>query len=165
MEMSIDCTTARMLMDKRADGMFSPDAESDLEAHISSCPECAAWRSGSEDLGRLLRSHINARTVSARSGLDMMWTRVRAGIEEGKQSLACSSRRFMPIFSAGALAIVVFSLFLYHLYPAGPDRTPYNPRTFEVSVEEIESDIAVVTQLDMGDDLPRVIWIFEDAKS
>ena len=161
--MSIDCKTAGIFSDKRADGALSPGREADLEAHISSCRDCADRLSGSEGLGRLLRSHIEARTASAGLGLDMMRTRVRAGIEEEKQSVAGSGRRFWRVFSSVALAVVLFALLLYPLRPAGPDRSPFNPRTFEFSVEEMESDIAVVAQLDMGDDLPRVIWIFEDA--
>jgi len=161
--MTIDCKTARLFMDKQTDGALSPDAGAKLDAHLSLCQECAAWRSGSDAVGRLLRSHIDARAASARGGLDMMWTRVRAGIEEGKPSGDVLIRRFWPAFCAGAAIALVALMLLLH--PARPDRSPFNPRTFDVSVEEMESDIAVVTQLDMGEDLPRVIWIFEDAKS
>ncbi|MBP2675525.1 MAG: hypothetical protein H6Q84_2365, partial [Deltaproteobacteria bacterium] len=33
------------------------------------------------------------------------------------------------------------------------------------SVEDVESDDATVALVDKGEDLPRVIWIIEDAKS
>jgi len=160
--MTMDCRLAKTLIEKRADGLLPPDAEPELDAHLSSCRECAVEQSRSIAVGRLLRSHIDARTVPAQNGLDVMLTRVRAGIEEGKPAGGVLSRRFWATFPVGALALIIFAIMFY---PAGPDRSPFNPQTFDVSVEDMESDIAVVTQLDMGEDLPRVIWIIEDAKS
>lgn len=160
--MTIDCGAAKTLIEKRADGLLPPGAEKELDAHLSSCRECADEQSRLIAVGRLLRSGIDARAVSAQSGLDMMWTRVRAGIEEKKPIGGVLSRRSWTAFSAGAFALILFALLLY---PAGPDQSPFNPKTFDVSVEDVESDIAVVTQLNMGEDLPRVIWIVEDAKS
>ena len=160
--MTMDCGTAKTLIEKRADGLLPTGAEAELDAHLSSCRECAAEQSRVVAVGRLLGAHIDARTASAQSGLDMMWTRVRAGIEEGEPAGGVLSRRGWAILPVGALALIIFALLFY---PAGPDRSPFNPQTFDVSVESVESDIAVVTQLDMGDDLPRVIWIIEDAKS
>jgi hypothetical protein len=50
-------------------------------------------------------------------------------------------------------------------YPAGTDRSPYHPGTFDVSVEDVESDVATVALVERGEDLPTVIWIIEDAKT
>jgi len=160
--MTMDCRLAKTMIEKRADGLLPPGAESELDAHLSSCRECAVEQSRAIAVGRLLMSHIDARTISAQNGLDVMLTRVRAGIEEGEPARGVLSRRFWAAFPVGALALIIFALLFY---PAGPDRSPFNPQTFDVSVEDMESDIAVVTQLDMGEDLPRVIWIIEDAKS
>ena len=159
--MTIDCRVAKTLIEKRADGLLSPGVETELDAHLSSCRECADERSRAIAVGRLLRSYVDDRAASAQSGLDVMWTRVRAGIEERKPVGGVLSRRIWAVFSAGALALIIFALLFY---PVGPDRSPFNPQTFDVSVEDVESDIAVVTQLNMGEDLPRVIWIIEDAK-
>ena len=43
------------------------------------------------------------------------------------------------------------------------DRSPFHPTSFDVSVEDVESDVATVALVDKGEDLPRVIWIIEDA--
>ncbi|MCL2102621.1 MAG: zf-HC2 domain-containing protein [Syntrophorhabdaceae bacterium] len=162
--MTIDCKTAKTLIEKRVDGLLPSGSEAELNAHLSSCRECAVERSREAAVGRLLKSHIDSRVASAQGGLDMMWTRVRAGIEEGKPAEGILSRWMWAPFPAGALAITVFALLLY-FYPTGLDRSPFNPRTFDVYVEEMESEIASVMQLDMGEGLPRVIWITEDAES
>ena len=160
--MTMDCRTARTLIEQQADGLLRLDAGAKLEAHISICKACAVEQSRMIAVGRLLRSHAAARTVSAQNSLDMMWTRVRAGIGEKAPAGGVLSRRLWAALPVGALALLIFALLFY---PSGPDRSPFNPQTFDVSVEEIESDSAVVTQLNMGEDLPRVIWIIEDAES
>ncbi len=120
-----------------------------------------------EALGRLLRAHADAEASSAQAGLDAMWTRVRAGIaeaeaEEERRPAARALRRWWGAFVPVAAALVVFALLFY---PTGQDRSPFNPSSFDVSVEDVESDDAVVALVDKGEDLPRVIWIIEDANS
>ncbi|HSE14255.1 MAG TPA: hypothetical protein VLB08_01560, partial [Candidatus Deferrimicrobium sp.] len=61
-----------------------------------------------------------------------------------------------------AVALAVLALLFY---PAGTDRSPYHPGTFDVSVEDVESDVATVALVERGEDLPTVIWIIEDAKT
>lgn len=117
-----------------------------------------------EAIGRLLRAHAEAEASSARAGLDAMWTRVRAGIAEGgeeRRPAARALRRWWWV-SVPAAALVVFALVFY---PTRLDRSPFNPSSFDVSVEDVESDDAIVALVDKGEDLPRVIWIIEDAKS
>jgi hypothetical protein len=50
-------------------------------------------------------------------------------------------------------------------YPAGTDRSPFHPSSFDVAVEDVESEVATVALVDKGEDLPRVIWIIEDART
>jgi hypothetical protein len=91
-----------------------------------------------------------------------MWTRVRAGIEERRE--APRRRAWIPQWAwlPAALALAVLALLFY---PTGTERQPFAPRSFEVAVEDVESDVATVALVDKGEDLPRVIWIIEDAKS
>lgn len=157
----MDCGTARTMIGRRADGTLPEEAGAALDEHLSACPECAAeWRH-TDAVGRMLRLHAAARAGSAEAGLDAMWTRVRAGIEEEK-----FARRTFPLWRwvwlPAAVALVVFGVLFY---PTGTDRSPFNPRTFDVSVEDVESDIATVALVDKGEDLPRVIWIIENAES
>ena len=121
-----------------------------------------------EALGRLLRAHAEAEASSAQAGLDAMWTRVRAGIaeaeagEEERRPVSRALRRWWWASVPAAAALVVFALLFY---PTKLDRSPFNPSSFDVSVEDVESDDATVALVDKGEDLPRVIWIIEDANS
>ncbi len=157
----MDCGTARTMIEERADGTLPPEAGAGLDAHLSSCAACAADRARTDAVGRLLRSRAAVRTAAAQGGLDAMWTRVRAGIEEGK----AAPRLFRPwrwAWLPAAAALVVSALLFY---PTETDRSPFNPRTFDVSVDYVESETATVALVDRGEDLPRVIWIIEDAES
>ena len=155
----MDCATAKRMIEQRVDGLLPPGSWGELDAHLSSCEECAAGQSRSAAVGPALRSYAGARAASASGGLDAMWTRVRAGIEEERPARQPARRWKWAFLPAAALALGIFGLLFY---PSGLDRSPLDPRTFDVSVEDVESDVAVVTLLDMGEDLPRVIWIIED---
>jgi hypothetical protein len=50
-------------------------------------------------------------------------------------------------------------------YPSRVNRAPFNPNSFDVAVEELDSDVAMVALVDRGEDLPRVIWIMENDKT
>jgi anti-sigma factor RsiW len=157
----MDCETARKRIEEKADGLLPPAAGEGLDAHLASCAACAAERARAEAVGPLLRSLASAQAGAAGPQLDAMWTRVRAGIGERKAAARASWVKewfWLP----AALALVVFAILLY---PTGADRSPFNPRTFNVSFEDVESDTADVALVNKGDDLPRVIWIIEDAKS
>ena len=103
-----------------------------------------------------------ARTLDKSAALDAMWTRVRAGIEE-RRAARTSWRGILKWawLPAGALIAVLAVLF----YPSGVSRTPFHPSSFDVSVEDVESDAGTVAVLDRGEDYPRVIWIIEDEKT
>jgi anti-sigma factor RsiW len=157
----MDCGSARERIGKRADGLLPPGAEAELDAHLSACAACAAEQERTAAVGRLLRARAEAEESSAGGGLDAMWTRVRAGIAEGEPAPRGFGWRRWGWLSAAAALVVSALLF----YPTGLDRPPFNPRTFDVSVEDVESDIATVALVDKGEDLPRVIWIIEDGRS
>ena len=157
----MDCGNARKLIEARADGLLPPGAGEGLDAHLASCAACAADRARTDAVGPLLRSRAAAQAVSADRRLDAMWTRVRAGIAEGREAPP-PFRPWKWAWVPAAAALVVSALLFY---PTKLDRSPFNPRTFDVSVEEVESDTATVALVDKGEDLPRVIWIIEDAKS
>jgi len=155
----MDCFTARRRIEERIDATLPPSAAAELEAHLASCAACEADRVRAESVGPLLRAYASAQAASAAPRLDAMWTRVHAGIAEQKETARPSwiARWF---WLPAALALVVFGLLFY---PTGADRSPFNPRHFNVSFEDVESDTASVALVDKGEDLPRVIWIMEDA--
>ena len=113
-------------------------------------------------MGALLRLWTSARVAERSAGLDALWTRVASGIEErrGARSLAAIARKWFWVPAAAALAVLTL-LF----YSSDGARTPFRPKSFDVSVESIESDTATVALVDKGEDLPRVIWIIEDGKT
>jgi hypothetical protein len=113
-------------------------------------------------VGELLRLWAASRAAEKAPQLDALWTRVSAGIEERKRrnGPAAWARRWFWIPAAAALAVLAL-LF----YPSNVSRAPYHPTSFDVAVEDLESDTATVALVDKGDDLPRVIWIIENDKS
>jgi hypothetical protein len=89
-----------------------------------------------------------------------MWTRVRAGIAEGRVARRRSPWVARWVWIPAAVAIALLALLFY---PSRMDRSPFHPSSFDVAVEHVESDTATVALVDKGEDLPRVIWIIEDA--
>ncbi len=161
----MDCEKARERIGKRVDGLLPPGPAAELDAHLAVCPACAAERERTEAVGRLLRAHAAAGVASAAAGLDAMWTRVRAGIAERKAARGFF-RRWRGVWLSVSAVAALIVCFAVPFRSTGPDRLPFDPRTFDASVEDIESDAAAVALLDRGEDLPKVIWVIEDdAKS
>ena len=158
----MDCRAALLKIEAKADGLLPREAEAELAGHIAGCPACAAEDAAIVAAGPALRALTGIRAMEKAPALDAMWTRVRAGIGESGEARRRSSRigRWAWIPAAVVLAVVAF-LF----YPAGTDRSPFHPSTFDVAVENVESEDATVALVDKGEDLPRVIWIIEDAKT
>jgi hypothetical protein len=113
-------------------------------------------------MGPSLRALTGIRAKEKVPALDAMWTRVRAGIEESRETRRRTTWIPRWAWIPAAVALVVSALLFY---PAGTGRSPFHPSSFDVSVEDVESDVATVALVDKGEDLPRVIWIIEDAKS
>jgi anti-sigma factor RsiW len=158
----MDCGTALGRIMEKADGDIPRDVEAELARHLDGCPACAAEDASISSTGRLLRAVTGIRAREKAPALDAMWTRVRAGIEESRETRRRSAwtARWAWIPVAAALAV---SAFLF--YPSGTDRLPFQPGSFDVAVEDVESDVATVALVDKGENLPRVIWIIEDAKT
>ena len=147
---------------EKADGLLPLEGQGELSAHLAACAGCAAEERAASAVGHLLRAWTGARAAENGPRLDAMWTRVRAGIEERRE--ANRRRAWFPRWAwlPAALALAVLALLFY---PTGTERPPFAPRSFDVAVEDVESDVATVALVDKGEDLPRVIWIIEDAKS
>jgi anti-sigma factor RsiW len=158
----MECGTARKMIVGKVDGLLPQEAQGELSAHLAACAACAAEERAASAVGPLLRAWAGARAAENAPRLDAMWTRVRAGIEERREEHR--RRAWVPRWAwlPAALALAVLALLFY---PTGTARQPYNPRSFDVAVEDLESDAATVALVDKGEDLPRVIWIIEDAKS
>jgi anti-sigma factor RsiW len=159
----MDCGTALGKIIAKADGLLPREAKAELAGHLAGCPACAAEDSAISATGAVLRALTGIRAMEKAPALDAMWPRVRAGIEESRETRRRSvwiARRWAWIPVAVALAA---SALLF--YPAGTDRSPFHPSSFDVTVEDVDSDIATVALVDKGEDLPRVIWIIEDAKT
>jgi len=160
--MTMDCRTAQGKILAKADVLLSRQEEAELAEHLAGCPACAADDAAIYATGPVLRALTAIRSMEKAPALDAMWTRVRAGIEESRETRRRSSwiARWVWIPVAAVLAVLAL-LF----YPAGTGRSPFHPRSFDVAVEDVESDVATVALVDKGEDLPTVIWIIEDAKT
>jgi len=158
----MDCTTAHARIVEKADGILPRAAEGELSGHLSVCAACAAEDAATSATGPLLRALVGIRATEKAPALDAMWTRVRAGIEEGRDTQRRRWSIARWVWLPAAVALAVFALLFY---PTGADRSPFHPRSFDVAVEDVESEAATVAFVDKGEDLPRVIWIIEDGKT
>jgi len=158
----MDCRTAPEKILAKADGLLLRQEEEELAAHLAECPACAADDAAISATGPALRALTGIRAMEKAPALGAMWTRVRAGIEESRET-----RRRFPWIARWAWIPVAVALAVSALlfYPAGTDRSPFHPRSFDVAVEDVESDVGTVALVDKGEDLPTVIWIIEDAKT
>ena len=157
----MDCGAARTDIEAKADGLLPREAEAELAGHLAGCPACAAEDAAISATGPALRALTGIRAMGKGPALDAMWTRVRAGIEERREARRLPSWIARWVWFPAAVALAAALLF----YPAGTDRSPFHPSTFDVAVEDVESEVATVALVDKGEDLPRVIWIIEDAKT
>ena len=158
----MDCGTALGKITAKADGLLPLQEEAELADHLAGCPACAAADAAIAATGPALRALTGVRAMQKAPALDAMWTRVRAGIEESREP-----RRRFPGLARWAWipAVVAIALLALLVYPSRTDRSPFHPSSFDVAVEEVESDTATVALVDKGEDLPTVIWIMEDAKT
>ena len=156
----MDCGTAHEKIVAKADGLLPRKAEAELTGHLAGCPACAAEDAAISATGPVLRALAGIRAMERAPALDAMWTRVRAGIEESREARRRPSWIARWVWIPAAVALAVLALLFY---PAGTDRSPFHPSTFDVAVEDVESEVATVALVDKGEDLPRVIWIIEDA--
>ena len=158
----MDCRAALGMIDAKADGLLPRQEEAELADHLAGCPSCAADDAAIVATGPALRALTGIRAKEKAPALDAMWTRVRAGIGERRQTRRRFSRIARWAWIPAAVALAASALLFY---PARTNRSPFHPTSFDVAVEDVESDAATVALVDKGEDLPRVIWIIEDAKT
>ena len=158
----MECKAALEKIELKADGLLPREEAAELSGHLAGCPACAAEDAAISATGTMLRALTGIRAREKAPALDAMWTRVRAGIVESREERRSPSWIARWAWIPAAVALAVLALLFY---PAGTDRSPFNPSTFDVAVEDVESDVATVALVDKGEDLPRVIWIIEDAKT
>ncbi len=158
----MDCKKALQMLQDEIDGRLLPSEAAEIRRHAESCGSCAAEAAAYRWVGEMLRLWTASRAGEKAPELDALWTRVRAGIDERKQPKEPASwvRRWLWLPAGAALAVLVL-LF----YPSDVSRAPFHPSSFEVAVEDLESDTATVALVDKGKDLPRVIWIIENDKT
>lgn len=157
----MECAEARRKIQDGIDGRLSPDAEGAVRDHLRTCAPCSVEEAELRRVGDLLRLWAASRVREREPQLSAMWTRVRAGIGEGEEPRKASRIRGWFLFPAAAALAVLFYLF----YPSDGTRVPFRARSFDVTVESLESDTATVALVDKGKDLPRVIWIIDDEKT
>lgn len=158
----MECKAVRKILEDAIDGRLSAADGDAVRRHLVSCPGCASEDAGIRRVGAELRRLAAAKALEKSPELDAMWTRVRAGIAERRGTR--STWRIVwrwAWFPAAALLAVLALLF----YPSVVSRAPFHPSSFDVSVENVESDAGTVAVLDRGEDFPRVIWIIEDEKT
>lgn len=158
----MDCRTVKGKIEAKADGLLTGKEAEELSRHLAGCPACSAEDAALSATGPALRALAGIRAMEKAPALDAMWTRVRAGIEEGREARRSPSRLARWVWIPAAFAVAALALLFY---PARIDRSPFHPSTFDVAVEDVESDAATVALVDKGEDLPKVIWIIEDAKT
>lgn len=158
----MECGKVLQVLQDEIDGRLPPSVAAGVRGHMESCASCAAEAAAYRRVGELLRVWTAALEAEKAPQLDAMWTRVRAGIDERKDRgrFASLARKWFWLPAAAALAGLAL-LF----YSSDVSRAPFNPSSFDVAVEDLESDTATVALVDRGEDLPRVIWIFENDKT
>src|SRR3972149_1671605 len=82
----MDCRTAHAKIEEKADGFLPQDADGELSRHLSGCSAWAAEDAAASATGPLLRALAGIRAKEKAPALDAMWTRVRTGIEEGREA-------------------------------------------------------------------------------
>lgn len=155
----MDCRRDAGLLHDWIDGRLPPDRAEAVRAHVSGCPSCADAVEAYRATGDLLRAWSAAGARERSPQLDVLWTRVRAGIDE-KQDASRQRfrlRRWLWLPAAAALAV-----FILLFYPSVVGRGPISPGDFRVAVESLDSETSTVALLDRGEDFPRVIWISDD---
>jgi anti-sigma factor RsiW len=157
----MECREARQKIQDLIDGRLPPGEAAEMRDHLEACGPCAAEEAELAQVGELLRFWSAVRVGEKESQLSAMWTRVRAGIEERKEPWYIPVLRRWYFLPAAAALVVLALLF----YPFDETRAPFHPKSFDVTVESLESDTATVALVDKGKDLPQVIWIIENGKT
>ena len=158
----MDCGKVIRMLQDEIDGRLPPSEAAEVRRHVGACASCAAEAEAYRRTGEMLRIWTASRAAAKAPQLDSLWSRVSAGIEEQRARKESAARVRRWLLLPAAVALAVFTLLFY---PPDVRRAPYHPTSFEVAVENLESDAGTVALVDKGDDLPRVIWIIEDDRT
>ena len=158
----MECRNVIGKLQDEIDGLLPASEAAEVRGHLESCGSCAAEAEEFRRVGEMVRLWTASRAAGKELQLDALWIRVSAGIEERKTREATSFRARRWIWMPVAAFLAVLALLFY---PSDVSRAPFHPKSFDVAVEDLESDTATVALVDKGDDLPRVIWIIENDKS
>jgi anti-sigma factor RsiW len=157
----MECGETRQRIQDLIDGRLPPGEAEEVRGHLRACAPCADEEADLTRVGDLLRLWSAARVGEREPQLSALWTRVRAGIDQRRSPWhAPLLRRWFFVPAAAALAVLIL-LF----YPSDGTRAPFHPKSFDVTVESLESDTATVALVDKGEELPRVIWVIENGKT
>lgn len=158
----MDCGKVRATLNDEIDGRLPPLEAAGVREHLEGCEACAAEAGSIRRVGTLLRLWSEARTAETSPRLEVLWTRVKGEIEEkaARKTAAVRMRKWLWLPAGAALAVLILMF-----YPSSINKAPFHPISFEVAVEELDSDTGTVAFLDRGEDLPRVIWIMENDKT
>lgn len=157
----MDCGKTRQMIQDHIDGRLPPLVSEKLRDHFRKCGSCASEEAELRRVGDMLRLWSAVRVEERDPQLSSLWTRVGAGIEERRKTWpAFLLRRWFWVPAAAAVAVLTL-LF----YPLDGSKAPFHPKSFDVTVESLESDTATVALVDKGEDLPRVIWIIENGNT
>ncbi|HEU5360778.1 MAG TPA: zf-HC2 domain-containing protein [Candidatus Deferrimicrobiaceae bacterium] len=157
----MECREARQKIHDLIDGRLPPRVAAEVRDHLGVCGPCGAEEAELRRAGDMLRLWSAARVEAREPELSALWTRVRAGIEERREPWYASYLRRWFWVPAAAVLVVLALLF----YPSDGLEVPFRPKSFDVTVESIESESATVALVDKGEELPRVIWIIENGKT
>jgi anti-sigma factor RsiW len=158
----MDCQDVRRLMQEAIDDRLPPEEAEEVRRHIASCPPCAAEERDLLRVGETLRLWAAAHAADKAPRLDLLWVRVRETASE-RESSGKALWRIRKWFWIPAAAVLAVLALLF--YPSSVSKAPFHPKSFDVSVEDLESDDAMVALVDKGEDLPRVIWIIENDRT
>jgi anti-sigma factor RsiW len=157
----MECRETRQMIQDHIDGRLPPRVSEKLRGHLGGCESCASEEADLIRVGDLLRLWSAVRVDERELKLSALWTRVEAGIEERRKLwLVPLLRRWFWVPAAAVVAVLTL-LF----YPLDGSRAPFHPKSFDVTVESLESDTATVALVDKGEGLPRVIWIIENGNT
>ncbi len=102
----MDCKIIEKMFQKYMDDELEPEAESEIERHISGCPDCAEKYAG---LVQMKRGLSSVEDEPLPIGFHNAWTAKLQELPAGKAAGKNRFSKYMPAFAAGIAAVVIVS--------------------------------------------------------